>query len=97
MAHNNTIQNSDTTTGKKVKFGLMSKMLLLTIAPLVVILIVTGIILLTQMRGVIHELKKQDINSVWIEDLEICRSHAGLIITDLYEDDKIKYTLKGTK
>lgn len=43
------------------------------------------------------ELKKQDINSVWIEDLEICRSHAGLILTDLYEDDEIKYTLKGVK
>jgi len=43
---------------------------------------------------VLSELEKQGISSVWFEDLEICRSNMGLIVTDLYNDEKVKYTLK---
>lgn len=39
-------------------------------------------------------LEKQGISSVWFDDLEICRSNMGLIVTDLYDDGKVKYTLK---
>ena len=49
-------------TGRKIRFGLMSKMLLCTVLPIIVCLTLVGIVLLTQVQGMIHELKKQDID-----------------------------------
>ena len=48
--------------GKK-QFGLMAKMLLMTVTPIIVILIIVGIFLLSQVRDMIYDLKKDDIDS----------------------------------
>ncbi len=48
---------------KKLRFGLMAKMLLLTVIPIVIVLIITGIFLLAQVQGMMHDLKKDDIDS----------------------------------
>lgn len=63
MARNNTTQNKSTSTEKKLKFGLMAKMLLLTVIPIVVVLIIIGIVLLYQTQIMLHDLKKDDIDS----------------------------------
>lgn len=43
----------------------------------------------------LSELKAQGIDSVWFDDLEICRSDKDLVITDLYDDGSVKYTLQN--
>ena len=48
---------------KKRQFGLMGKMLALTITPVVVILAVIGVILLSQIQVMIYDLKKDDIDA----------------------------------
>ena len=63
MARKQTTKNSGTPTEKKTKFGLMAKMLLLTVVPIVVILITIGIILLYQVQVMLHDLKKDDIDA----------------------------------
>ena len=63
MARNKNMQSSDAQTAKKLRFGLMSRMLLLTVIPIVVILIFVGIFLLMQVQGMMHELKKDDIDA----------------------------------
>ena len=63
MARNNNTQSSSVSTEKKTKFGLMAKMLLLTVIPVVVILITIGIVLLYQVQVMLHDLKKDDIDA----------------------------------
>ena len=58
---NTTIPN--TPHNKKLHFGLMAKMLLLTVIPIIIVLIITGIFLLSQVKGMMHDLKKGDIDS----------------------------------
>lgn len=41
------------------------------------------------------ELEDKGISSVWFEDLVICKSDSGLVITDLYDDGSVKYTLQN--
>ena len=48
---------------KKLQFGLMPKMLSLTVIPIIVVLIIVGVFLLTQVRTMIYDLKKDDIDS----------------------------------
>ena len=49
--------------GKKLQFGLMGKMLALTVTPIVVILVAIGVILLSQIQTMIYDLKKDDIDA----------------------------------
>ncbi|MBR3704250.1 MAG: Cache 3/Cache 2 fusion domain-containing protein, partial [Oscillospiraceae bacterium] len=48
---------------KKLQSGLMAKMLLFTVIPIIVILIITGIFLLSQVKGMMYDLKKADIDA----------------------------------
>ncbi len=48
---------------KKLRFGLMAKTLLLTVIPIIVVLIATRIFLLSQIKGMIHDIKKDDIDA----------------------------------
>lgn len=60
LNHSNNISSSQ---NKKIKSGLMTRMLAMTVIPIVVCLVLVGIILLSQVQGMIHDLKKQDINA----------------------------------
>lgn len=62
MARTNTTEPA-VSGGKKLQFGLMGKMLALTVTPVVVILIAIGIILLSQIQNMIYDLKKDDIDA----------------------------------
>ena len=48
---------------KKLKFGLMARMLVSTVIPIIICLTLVGIVLLSQFKGMIHDLKKQDIDA----------------------------------
>jgi len=48
---------------RKNKFGLMAKMMVCTIVPTMIALALVGVVLLLQMQGLIHDLKKADINA----------------------------------
>ena len=50
-------------SGKKIRLGLMAKMLLLTVIPIILILSIAGVVLLSQVQGMMHELKKDDIDA----------------------------------
>ena len=62
MARNHTTE-AKASNEKKLQFGLMAKMLALTVTPIVVILIAIGIILLSQIQVMIYDLKKDDIDA----------------------------------
>lgn len=63
MARSKKNQNEKTVSGKKLQFGLMAKMLVSTVVPIIVCLTLVGVVLLSQFKGMIHELKKQDIDA----------------------------------
>jgi len=63
MARFKRTENSSAPRDRKVKFGLMARMLVSTVVPIIVCLTLVGIVLLSQFKGMIHGLKKQDIDA----------------------------------
>ena len=63
MARRKEAGKTDTSQGKQIKYGLLTKMLVRTVMPIIICLTLMGIVLLSQVQGMIHDLKKQDINA----------------------------------
>ena len=59
----NHTKNVGASQDKKIKSGLLTRMLLMTVIPIIICLTLVGVILLSQVKGMIHDLKKQDINA----------------------------------
>lgn len=57
------LQNLHPKAERKIKYGLMTKMLVRTVVPIIICLTLVGIVLLSQVQGMINELKKQDIDA----------------------------------
>lgn len=54
--------SADTGT-KKIRFGLMTRMLVFTVVPVIICLTLVGILLLLEFQSMIHGLKQEDINA----------------------------------
>ena len=63
MVHTHTATPSHPNGRKKIQFGLMARMLVFTVVPTMIALTLVGIILLLQVRDIIHDLKKQEIDA----------------------------------